>query len=88
MSVLLIYLCRFVLSQLLVSTSQPPELETMSTPPPATQQMPVKVQEEEFTIHIHRDPGQGLGISIAGGKGSTPVRGDDEVRLFCLLFFC
>ena len=26
-------------------------------------------------------PGQGLGISIAGGKGSTPLRGDDEVRL-------
>ena len=31
-----------------------------------------------MTIHIVREPGQGLGISIAGGKGSTPVKGDDE----------
>ncbi|CAL1532219.1 unnamed protein product [Lymnaea stagnalis] len=50
----------------------------MLVPPPATQQMPVEVLEEEFTIHIIRDPGQGLGISIAGGRGSTPVKGDDE----------
>ncbi|BFZ20895.1 hypothetical protein BsWGS_23932 [Bradybaena similaris] len=57
---------------------KPPELETMSVQAPATQQMPVKVQEEELTTHIHREPGQGLGISIAGGKGSTPFRGDDE----------
>lgn len=51
----------------------------MSTPPHPTQQMPVEVQEEVLTIHILREPGQGLGISIAGGKGSTPVKGDDEV---------
>ena len=38
-------------------------------------------EEEEIHIEIHRAPGQGLGISIAGGKGSTPFRGDDEVRL-------
>uniref|UniRef100_A0A0B7BIX5 PDZ domain-containing protein n=1 Tax=Arion vulgaris TaxID=1028688 RepID=A0A0B7BIX5_9EUPU len=57
---------------------KPPELETMPGPPPATHQMPVKVQEDELTTYIHRKPGQGLGISIAGGKGSTPVRGDDE----------
>lgn len=42
--------------------------------------MPVEVQEEEFVIHILREPGQGLGISIAGGKGSTPVKGNDEVK--------
>ncbi|KAK3088695.1 hypothetical protein FSP39_022487 [Pinctada imbricata] len=35
-------------------------------------------EEEEIDIEIHRQPGQGLGISIAGGKGSTPYRGDDE----------
>ena len=39
------------------------------------------VEEEEITIHIMRDPGQGLGISIAGGLGSTPYKGEDEVRL-------
>ncbi|XP_064597136.1 LOW QUALITY PROTEIN: protein scribble homolog [Liolophura sinensis] len=36
------------------------------------------VEEEELSIDIHRAPGQGLGISIAGGKGSTPYKGDDE----------
>ncbi|XP_052234956.1 protein scribble homolog isoform X4 [Dreissena polymorpha] len=34
--------------------------------------------EEEYTVHIHREPGMGLGISIAGGKGSTPYKGTDE----------
>ena len=62
---------------------QPPELETMSAPQPATQQLPVEIQEEEITIHILREPRQGLGISIAGGQGSTPVKGDDEVSV-CL----
>ncbi|KAK3780634.1 hypothetical protein RRG08_044858 [Elysia crispata] len=57
---------------------KPPELETMTAPAPATQQLPVEVQEEEITIHILREPRQGLGISIAGGQGSTPVKGDDE----------
>ncbi|GFS11251.1 protein lap4 [Elysia marginata] len=57
---------------------KPPELETMVAPAPATQQLPVEVQEEEITIHIVREPRQGLGISIAGGLGSTPVKGNDE----------
>ncbi|XP_055996674.1 protein scribble homolog isoform X28 [Ostrea edulis] len=35
-------------------------------------------EEEEITINISRQPGQGLGISIAGGKGSTPFKGNDE----------
>ncbi|XP_065942307.1 protein scribble homolog isoform X19 [Magallana gigas] len=35
-------------------------------------------EEEELTINITRQPGQGLGISIAGGKGSTPFKGNDE----------
>ncbi|GCC41768.1 hypothetical protein chiPu_0025786, partial [Chiloscyllium punctatum] len=30
-----------------------------------------------LTLTIHRQTG-GLGISIAGGKGSTPYKGDDE----------
>lgn len=33
----------------------------------------------QHTIIIQRQTG-GLGISIAGGKGSTPYKGDDEVR--------
>ena len=37
-------------------------------------------EEEEITIHISRQPGQGLGISIAGGRGSTPFKGNDEVN--------
>lgn len=37
-------------------------------------------EEEELTINITRQPCQGLGISIAGGKGSTPFKGNDEVR--------
>ena len=37
------------------------------------------VEEEQATIHIVREPGQGLGISIAGGLGSTPYKGEDEV---------
>jgi len=38
-----------------------------------------EVVEEEITVNIHRQPGMGLGISIAGGKGSTPFKGVDEV---------
>lgn len=33
----------------------------------------------QHTLTIQRQTG-GLGISIAGGKGSTPYKGDDEVR--------
>ncbi|XP_059757188.1 protein scribble homolog isoform X9 [Balaenoptera ricei] len=38
---------------------------------------PARVEEEELTLTIVRQTG-GLGISIAGGKGSTPYKGDDE----------
>ncbi|GAB1600140.1 protein scribble homolog [Argonauta hians] len=36
------------------------------------------VVEEEISLHVSRVVGQGLGISIAGGKGSTPYKGNDE----------
>ena len=39
----------------------------------------VETEEEQMTVHIVREPGQGLGISIAGGLGSTPYKGEDEV---------
>ncbi|XP_077989669.1 protein scribble homolog isoform X3 [Glandiceps talaboti] len=35
------------------------------------------VHRDEVIINIHRDGG-GLGISIAGGKGSTPFKDEDE----------
>ena len=43
-----------------------------------TKHVPMEVQEDEVTLRIVREQGQGLGISIAGGRGSTPYRGDDE----------
>ncbi|XP_059369634.1 protein scribble homolog isoform X8 [Carassius carassius] len=38
---------------------------------------PARIEEEELTLTILRQT-SGLGISIAGGKGSTPYKGDDE----------
>ncbi|KAK5615604.1 hypothetical protein CRENBAI_024840 [Crenichthys baileyi] len=38
---------------------------------------PARIEEEEHSLIIVRQSG-GLGISIAGGKGSTPYKGDDE----------
>ncbi|KAK2859640.1 hypothetical protein Q5P01_004260 [Channa striata] len=38
---------------------------------------PARIEEEEHSLTIQRQTG-GLGISIAGGKGSTPYKGDDE----------
>ncbi|XP_049338909.1 protein scribble homolog isoform X8 [Astyanax mexicanus] len=38
---------------------------------------PARIEEEEHVLTILRQTG-GLGISIAGGKGSTPYKGDDE----------
>ncbi|XP_031295679.2 protein scribble homolog isoform X7 [Camelus dromedarius] len=38
---------------------------------------PARIEEEELTLTIVRQTG-GLGISIAGGRGSTPYKGDDE----------
>ncbi|XP_016077519.1 PREDICTED: protein scribble homolog isoform X2 [Miniopterus natalensis] len=38
---------------------------------------PARIEEEELVLTIVRQTG-GLGISIAGGKGSTPYKGDDE----------
>ncbi|XP_025089004.1 protein scribble homolog isoform X6 [Pomacea canaliculata] len=57
---------------------KPPQHETIAAPS-AIHQIPAPLEgEEEITIHILREPGQGLGISIAGGKGSTPYKGEDE----------
>ncbi|XP_030757853.1 protein lap4 isoform X4 [Sitophilus oryzae] len=37
----------------------------------------VELREEKYEIRIERS-NAGLGLSIAGGKGSTPFKGDDE----------
>ena len=37
----------------------------------------IEVREEQYEIHIERTS-SGLGLSIAGGRGSTPFKGDDE----------
>lgn len=36
-----------------------------------------ELRVDNYEIHIERTSA-GLGLSIAGGKGSTPFRGDDE----------
>lgn len=38
-----------------------------------------EVMEEIHDLVINRESGQGLGVSIAGGKGSPPYKGTDEV---------
>ena len=38
------------------------------------------IHQEQLTIMIHRPPNTGLGISIAGGIGSTPYKDNDYVR--------
>lgn len=40
-----------------------------------------EVIEEIHDLVINRQSGQGLGVSIAGGKGSPPYKGTDEVML-------
>ena len=37
----------------------------------------IEVREEQYEIHIERTAA-GLGLSVAGGRGSTPFKGDDE----------
>lgn len=43
-----------------------------------------EVIEEIHDLVINRQPGQGLGLSIAGGKGSPPYKGTDSVRTAAL----
>ncbi|KAL5013626.1 hypothetical protein ScPMuIL_007896, partial [Solemya velum] len=59
------------------SSSETEEVEHLNTTQPSGDEM-VEVEEDEITITIHREPRQGLGISIAGGKGSSPYKEDDE----------
>ena len=69
---------------------------TPTTPQPLTSQnAPVVIQNpsetfvsnsalyEEVVLKVERRAGAGLGISIAGGVGSTPYRSNDHV---CMLY--
>jgi hypothetical protein len=38
------------------------------------------IHQEQITLTIRRSPNTGLGISIAGGVGSTPYKENDYVR--------
>lgn len=38
------------------------------------------IHQEQLTLVIRRPPNTGLGISIAGGNGSTPYKDNDYVR--------
>ena len=46
----------------------------------------------EVVLRIIRDQALGLGMSVAGGLGSSPYRGQDKVgnwqRIYLLVFFC
>ena len=51
------------------------------------------LHQEQISLTIHRPPNTGLGISIAGGAGSTAYKDNDYVRTFssiinsiCLFF--
>ncbi|XP_058444237.1 protein lap4 isoform X8 [Malaya genurostris] len=56
-----------------------PVLETVAEPPTGEDALDAftELKEERFEIHIERTSA-GLGLSIAGGRGSTPFKGDDE----------
>ncbi len=45
------------------------------------------IHQEELTVIIRRPPNTGLGISIAGGIGSTPYKDNDYVWVKKILFF-
>jgi hypothetical protein len=42
---------------------------------------PMTVHHEQITLVVRRPPNTGLGISIAGGIGSTAYKDNDYVRI-------
>ncbi|XP_074033149.1 scribble planar cell polarity protein isoform X6 [Leptinotarsa decemlineata] len=62
------------------SVSSPPESageQSCSSSQAGDSDAAVELREEKYEIHIERSQ-SGLGLSIAGGHGSTPFKGDDE----------
>jgi protein scribble len=60
-----------------MSGSTPPESERSASSQAGESDATVELREEKYEIHIERSH-TGLGLSIAGGRGSTPFKGDDE----------
>ncbi|CAH8466165.1 unnamed protein product [Heterobilharzia americana] len=46
--------------------------------PSTLHRQPTATLQEQVEVHIHRQPGAGLGLSVAGGVGSIPFRGSDQ----------
>lgn len=73
---------REILERYTNSSSPPAPLPRSQKP--ATQYVPNELKYEELKKHVHlvmhvnRSENSGLGIRIAGGKGSTPFREDDD----------
>lgn len=49
-----------------------------------TNNRPMTIHQEQITIVIRRPSNTGLGISIAGGIGSTPFKDNDYVTINCI----
>ncbi|XP_037081638.1 protein lap4-like [Pollicipes pollicipes] len=62
---------------MLPSPPSSPAPDAADGPPPQQQQPAIVVEQRQFELDVQRGA-TGLGLSIAGGKGSTPFRGDDE----------
>nr|CAH8832207.1 unnamed protein product [Trichobilharzia regenti] len=45
--------------------------------PSSLHRQPAPLMQEQVEVHIHRQSGAGLGLSVAGGVGSIPFRGSD-----------
>lgn len=52
---------------------------------PANKDM--KMVEEQHRVSLDRSTGGGLGLSIAGGIGSTPYKNDDTVSFLLVLVY-
>ncbi|RXG73185.1 Discs large-like protein 1-like protein, partial [Armadillidium vulgare] len=62
----------------LIANVLPSNPEPVQTPiPNSNSENKISVEERVLEINVERTSG-GLGLSIAGGKGSTPFKGDDE----------
>ncbi|KAB7501901.1 Protein lap4 [Armadillidium nasatum] len=62
----------------LIANVLPSNPEPVQTPiPNSNSENKISVEERILEINVERTSG-GLGLSIAGGKGSTPFKGDDE----------
>ncbi|RNA11372.1 scribble -like protein, partial [Brachionus plicatilis] len=66
------------------ANTQTPPTPLPRSQKPATQYVPDELKYEELkkqvhlVVHVNRSENSGLGIRIAGGKGSTPYREDDD----------